>query len=77
MNLLFSFGMPGTTELIIIAAIMLLLFGTRLPSVMRSVGKSLTEFKRGMNEPDEATSQVTDSSEPEPKSDSEKDSTDH
>ncbi len=43
------FGM-GTWEIIAILVVMLLLFGSRLPSVMRSLGKSVTEFKRGMNE---------------------------
>jgi len=43
-------GSFGTTELIIILVILLLLFGTRLPSVMRSLGKSVNEFKKGMNE---------------------------
>jgi sec-independent protein translocase protein TatA len=40
----------GNTELLIILVIALLIFGSRLPSVMRSVGKSVTEFKRGLHE---------------------------
>ena len=47
-------GAPGGWELIIVALIMLLLFGNRLPSVMRSMGKSVTEFKKGINEIDDA-----------------------
>ncbi len=39
--------MPGYLEIIIFAVIVLLLFGTRLPSVMRSMGQSITEFKKG------------------------------
>ena len=38
----------GFQEMIIIRAIGVLLFGKRLPEVGRSVGKSLMEFKRGM-----------------------------
>lgn len=37
-------------ELLIFAAIALLLFGSRLPQTMRSVGKSITEFKKGIRE---------------------------
>jgi sec-independent protein translocase protein TatA len=39
---------PGTQELLIIAFVALLIFGNRLPSVMRSLGKSVTEFKKGV-----------------------------
>ncbi len=38
----------GSTELIIVAFVSLLMFGNRLPSVMRSLGKSVTEFKKGV-----------------------------
>jgi sec-independent protein translocase protein TatA len=40
----------GPTELIIVAFVSLLIFGNRLPSVMRALGKSVTEFKKGVNE---------------------------
>ncbi len=44
-------GMPGTTELLIVLFIALLLFGgSKLPSLMRNLGKSANEFKRGMAE---------------------------
>ena len=42
------FGMPGPLEMIIVAAIILLLFGNRLPSVMRSLGRGVVEFKKGI-----------------------------
>ena len=37
-------------ELLIFAAVALLLFGSRLPQTMRSVGKSITEFKKGIRD---------------------------
>ena len=47
---LFGFftGMPGPVELLIVAAIILLLFGNRVPSVMRSMGRGIVEFKKGV-----------------------------
>lgn len=44
----------GTTEIIVIALIILLLFGgAKLPSLMRSLGRSAKDFKDGMNGKDE------------------------
>ena len=49
MNML-AFGI-GPQELLIFGAILALLFGAnRLPSLMRNLGRSATEFKRGMRE---------------------------
>lgn len=42
------FGL-GTQEMLVIGVVALLLFGSRLPDVARSLGKSLTEFKKGMS----------------------------
>ena len=44
----FFIGMPGPFELMIVGLIILLLFGNRLPSVMRSMGKGIVEFKKGV-----------------------------
>ena len=41
------FGM-GPAELMIVGAIAVLLFGSRLPEVARSFGKSFVEFKKGI-----------------------------
>ncbi len=44
-------GAPGLPELVVIALIVLLLFGgSKLPNLMRNLGRSTNEFKRGMNE---------------------------
>ena len=41
----------GMTELIVILVILLLLFGsTRLPQLAKGMGKSIKEFKKGINE---------------------------
>jgi len=42
------FGMPGGVEWIIILVIALLIFGKRLPEVMKSMGKGIVEFKKGV-----------------------------
>jgi sec-independent protein translocase protein TatA len=43
------FGMLGlNSELLIVLIIVLLLFGNRLPNVMRSLGRGVTEFKKGI-----------------------------
>ncbi len=46
----FVSGLPGGVEWLIILVVALLIFGSRLPSVMRSMGRSINEFKRGLNE---------------------------
>ena len=41
----------GTTEIIVIGGIALLIFGgKKLPELMRGLGKGVKEFKEGMNE---------------------------
>lgn len=42
----------GYMELIVILAVALLLFGKRLPELGRSLGRTLVEFKKGMNQND-------------------------
>lgn len=45
-----AYGPPGLFGLLIFLAIVLLLFGSRLPSLARSLGQSIIEFKKGMKE---------------------------
>ncbi len=45
-------------ELLIILAIGLLLFGSRLPSVGKNLGKSIVEFKKGIKGVEEEVSRV-------------------
>ena len=49
MHIPLAFGFsPGPMEMMIIAAIAVLLFGKRLPEVGRSLGKGIVEFKKGV-----------------------------
>ena len=42
---------PGLTEILIVLAIIILLFGAkRIPGLARGLGKSVTSFKAGMRE---------------------------
>ena len=38
----------GTWEMVLVLVIALLLFGTRLPKVARSLGQGVSEFKKGV-----------------------------
>jgi len=62
-SLLLAFPI-GTQELLIFAAIMLLLFGsTKLPALMRNMGRSINEFKAGIKEKPRDVPNVEDMSE--------------
>lgn len=45
-----AFGMPNGYEWLIVALVALLLFGSRLPKVARSLGSTITSFKRGLRD---------------------------
>ena len=45
-------GLPGGYEVWIILVIILLLFGRRIPQVARSLGQGISQFKKGLTEPD-------------------------
>lgn len=47
--------MIGATEIILICAVVLLIFGgKKIPELMKGMGKGVKSFKEGMNEPTEA-----------------------
>ena len=47
-------GLPGTSELILILVIILVIFGgANLPKLFGSVGKSIREFKKAVKEPED------------------------
>ena len=55
------FGL-GTQELLVILVIVLVLFGAnRLPQIARSIGSSMKEFKKGINEGSQDESRVSTS----------------
>ncbi len=52
----------GTTEIIIIFVIILLLFGAkRIPDLMKGIGKGIRSFKEGMNDVKEEIDRPVDS----------------
>jgi sec-independent protein translocase protein TatA len=60
----------GTTELLLIAGVALLIFGgKKVPELMRGLGKGVQSFKQGMNEPieEDKTQEETDDAQTEPK----------
>ena len=61
MNSLLIFGSLGWGEILIIALIILLLFGgKKIPELMKGVGKGVRSFKEGMKEVDDAANGSAD-----------------
>lgn len=73
----YPLGVVGPWELVIIALVVLLLFGgKKIPELMKGLGKGLKSFKEGMNEITETKDDVKTylDSDPKPKEDADKDS---
>ena len=49
---------PGPLELIVVGIVTLLIFGRRLPEIARGLGKSLTEFRKGIHEAKDAKDEI-------------------
>ncbi len=53
----------GAPEAILIGLVALILFGPRLPSVMRSLGKGIVEFKKGIRDTEDEIHRELDAAE--------------
>ncbi|MBP3738966.1 MAG: twin-arginine translocase TatA/TatE family subunit [Muribaculaceae bacterium] len=61
MMILSLLGNLGTTELIIIVFVVLLLFGgKKIPELMKGLGKGVRSFKQGMNDIEEEIKRPVD-----------------
>ncbi|MEX2286215.1 MAG: twin-arginine translocase TatA/TatE family subunit [Planctomycetaceae bacterium] len=56
-----AYLVPSFFGLLIVGIVVLLLFGKRIPEVMRSLGSSITEFKKGAKGIEEEDDQPTSS----------------
>ena len=58
---LLLFGTLGTSELLLIAFVVLLLFGgKKIPELMKGLGKGVRSFKQGMNDIEEEIKRPVD-----------------
>jgi sec-independent protein translocase protein TatA len=53
-------AMPGGWEWLIILAVVLILFGNRIPGLARSLGSGISEFKSGLREGEKTAREVRD-----------------
>lgn len=63
----------GTTELLLIGGLALLLFGgKKLPEMMKGLGQGVQSFKKGMNEPMPAEESKEETTEEQPEKEEQK-----
>ena len=62
-----AIGMPQGWEWLVILLVALLIWGRRLPDVARGLGRSLSEFKKGVKEGEDDTAKSTEEEKPEQK----------
>ena len=55
-----AFWTPGPFEMIVILIVAVLIFGRRLPEIARNMGKSVSEFKKGIKEAGKAKDEILD-----------------
>ena len=55
-----GFWTPGPLEVVIILIVAVLIFGRRLPEIARGMGKSVSEFKKGIQEAKDTQDDVID-----------------
>jgi len=65
---------PGPVELGVVLVVALLLFGSRLPNVMRNMGRGITEFKRGIKDSSKELKQTIDEGSDDPPAEDDSDS---
>ncbi len=61
-RILAMFGLPGGGEWIVILVVAVLIFGRRLPEIARGLGKSITEFKKGIKDTETDINRAIDES---------------
>lgn len=66
-TLLALFGSIGTWEAVLIGMVALLLFGNRLPEVMRSLGRGVIEFKKGLKDTQDTIERAASEDPPPPR----------